>query len=139
MTPRQFFYPRVVIGFYHTMTSKRKPHLLLFISPSTAGLGYSGPQTSLLHSIFRWSSPTRPSIGNGPIPIPKRWSVFFPRTLPPDQFCSGGSSGRICFLSITFYGLTFSHFSIMFTGEGLSWRPYFASHRATGSVQQSSL
>ena len=26
MTPRQFFYPRVVIEFYHTMTSKRVPH-----------------------------------------------------------------------------------------------------------------
>ena len=26
MTPRQFFYPRVVIEFYHTMTSRRVPH-----------------------------------------------------------------------------------------------------------------
>ena len=26
MTPRRFFYPRVVIEFYHTMTSKRVPH-----------------------------------------------------------------------------------------------------------------
>ena len=26
MTPRQFFYPRVVIKFYHTMTSKREPN-----------------------------------------------------------------------------------------------------------------
>ena len=26
MTPRQFFYPRVVIEFYHTMTSKREPN-----------------------------------------------------------------------------------------------------------------
>ena len=26
MTPRLFFYPRVVIEFYHTMTSKREPH-----------------------------------------------------------------------------------------------------------------
>ena len=26
MTPRQFFYPRVVIEFYHTMTSMRVPH-----------------------------------------------------------------------------------------------------------------
>ena len=26
MTPRQFFYPRVVIEFYHTMTSRREPH-----------------------------------------------------------------------------------------------------------------
>ena len=25
MTPRRFFYPRVVIEFYHTMTSKRVP------------------------------------------------------------------------------------------------------------------
>ena len=27
MTPRRFFYPRVVIEFYHTMTSQRVPHL----------------------------------------------------------------------------------------------------------------
>ena len=26
MTSRQFFYPQVVIEFYHTMTSKRVPH-----------------------------------------------------------------------------------------------------------------
>ena len=26
MTPRQFFYPRVVIEFYHTITSRREPH-----------------------------------------------------------------------------------------------------------------
>ena len=26
MTPHRFFYPRVVIEFYHTMTSKRDPH-----------------------------------------------------------------------------------------------------------------
>ena len=26
ITPRRFFYPRVVIEFYHTMTSKRLPH-----------------------------------------------------------------------------------------------------------------
>ena len=26
ITPRQFFYPRVVIEFYHTMTSRREPH-----------------------------------------------------------------------------------------------------------------
>ena len=27
MTPRRFFYPRVVIKFYHTMTHRRVPHL----------------------------------------------------------------------------------------------------------------
>ena len=26
MTPRRFFYPRVVIEFYNTMTSRREPH-----------------------------------------------------------------------------------------------------------------
>ena len=26
MTPRQFYYPRVVIEFYHTMTSRREPN-----------------------------------------------------------------------------------------------------------------
>ena len=26
MTPRQFFYPRVIIEFYHTMTSRRVPN-----------------------------------------------------------------------------------------------------------------
>ena len=28
MTPRQFFYPRVVLEFYHTMTSRGVPSLL---------------------------------------------------------------------------------------------------------------
>ena len=27
MTPRRFFYPRVVIKFYHTITSRREPNL----------------------------------------------------------------------------------------------------------------
>ena len=26
MTPRRFFYPQVVIEFYHMMTSRREPH-----------------------------------------------------------------------------------------------------------------
>ena len=29
MTPRRFFYPRVVIEFYHTMTSRRVPHSIV--------------------------------------------------------------------------------------------------------------
>ena len=70
MTPRQFFYPRVVIEFYHTMTSKREsnPTTLYFSINSRPGI--VGPQTSQLHSIFRWSSPTRAPIGSGPIPRP---------------------------------------------------------------------
>ena len=36
MTPRQFLYPRVVIEFYHTMTSKREPN------PTTLHLSIDG-------------------------------------------------------------------------------------------------
>ena len=32
MTPRWFFYPRVVIEFYHTMTSRRVPHPVIHFS-----------------------------------------------------------------------------------------------------------
>ena len=43
MTPHRFFYPRVVMEFYHTMTSKRVPNQLLFILLSIADQGYFGP------------------------------------------------------------------------------------------------
>ena len=117
MTPRQFFYPWVVIKFYHTMTSRREPHLTALHFSIEGRPGILKASNIAATFNYRWSSPTRPSIGSCPISIPERWSVFFPGTLPSDQFCSGGSSHSICFLSITFCGLTFSRFSILFRGE----------------------
>ena len=53
MTPCRFFYPRMVINFYHTMTSRREPYPTPFISLSMADQGYFGPQIYKPRSICR--------------------------------------------------------------------------------------
>ena len=55
MTPRWFFYPREVIEFYNTMTSRREPN------PTTIyfTIKYFGQQIQQLRSIYQWSSPNR--------------------------------------------------------------------------------
>ena len=93
MVSRQFYYPWVVIEFYHTMTSRREanPTALHFLS--MAGQGYFGPPTSQLLSIYQCSSPTLPVIDSDPILRPGRWSrllsmdatggsILFKRHLP---------------------------------------------------------
>ena len=46
MEPRRFYYPRVVIKFYHTMTSRREANPTAFIFLSTTSHGYFRPLTS---------------------------------------------------------------------------------------------
>ena len=49
MTPRQFYYPRVVVQFYHSMTSRECRVRLSSDSPLTIDREYSEPQTFQLH------------------------------------------------------------------------------------------
>ena len=46
MTLRRYFYPRVVIKFYHTMTFRREANPTALHFSSTAGQGYFVPPTS---------------------------------------------------------------------------------------------
>ena len=68
MVPRQFYYPRVVIEFYHTMTSRREANPTALHFSIYGRQGYFGPLTSQLLSICQWSSPTQLIIDSGPIP-----------------------------------------------------------------------
>ena len=131
MTPRRFFYPRVVIEFYNTMTSRREPHhtaLHFSINSWPRLLKASDIAATFNLSVVLANSAEYRQWHH---PYPRGWSIFIPGTLPLDQLCSVGSYCRICFLLVTFCDLIFSRFSIPFRGEEPSWRPYFASRRAT--------
>ena len=97
MMSRQFYYPRVVIEFYHTMTSRGEanPTALHFSMDGRPGI--LRPPTSQLLSICQWSSPTWLIIESGPIPRPGRWSIFFLWTLLVGRYYSSGTSCNVCF------------------------------------------
>ena len=117
MTPCQFFYPRVVIEFYHTMTSKREPHptALHFSINDRPGILRASDIAATFNFLVVLTNSAE--YRQWPHPYPREMVIFFPETLPLDQLCSRGSSRRICFLSITFCSLIFSRFSIPFKGE----------------------
>ena len=69
MTPRRFFYPRVVIEFYHTMTSRRVPH------PTVIHFSILQP-----HSISLLPQLTRLVTGCGLTPYPERWFALYRET-----------------------------------------------------------
>ena len=134
MTPRRFFYPQLVIEFYHTMTSRHEPH------PTALHFSIDGRPGILRASDITASFNLPVVLANSaeyrqwPHPLPREMVRLFLGTLSSDQFCLGGNSRRICFLSITFCGLIFSRFSISFRGEEQYWKPYFEFPRATGSL-----
>ena len=98
MMPRRFFYPRVVIEFYHTMTSRceANPTALHFSIDGRPGILRAFDMTAALH-LSVVPLPTQQTIDSGPIPRPGRWSVFSPRTLPLGLYYSGGTSRSACY------------------------------------------
>ena len=94
MTPRRFFYPQVVIEFYHTMTSRRKPH------PTALHLSINGRPGILRASDIAATFNLPVVLANSteyrqcPHPYPRKMvrllseditvgSVLFKRKLPP--------------------------------------------------------
>ena len=137
MTPRRFFYPRVVIEFYHTMTSRREPN------PTAIHVAINGRLGILLATDIAatFNLPmvlTRPITDSGPIPLTGRWFIYYPGTRQPGLSCSRGSFPRVCSLSIIFCGPIYFRSSILYRGEELFWRLYTTSPRAFGSALPSS-
>ena len=134
MTPRQYYYPWVVLQFYHSMTSRGAPSPLelrftiddrpgvLQAADISAALGLQIPQANF--GGYRI----------GLTYLSGRWSAFLPETPQLGQCSSGGSSRLRCSWSITCSGPAFSRCSIMYSVGGPSWRLFTGSQRDTGLV-----
>ena len=134
LTPRQFYYPRVVLQFYHSTTSRGAPSPLelrfsiddrpgvLQAANISVALGLPAEQAN--SGGYRdWPQPTR-----------GRWSAFSLETLQQDQYSSGGSSRLRCFSLITCSRPASSRYSTTSSvGEPYS-RLCTRSQRDSGSV-----
>ena len=79
MTPRQFFYPRVVIEFYHTMTSRRVPH------PTVIHFSIDGREGTLQATDITLAFHFPIVLANsanycGPTLRLRRWFAYYPET-----------------------------------------------------------
>ena len=111
MTPQQFYYPRVVLQFYHSMTSRERRVRLSSDSVLMIDREYSERQTFQLHWACRQSRPILEVIGIGLSRHIGRWSVVSLETLLQGQYSSGGSSRLKCFSLITCSGPASSRYS----------------------------
>ena len=135
MTLRQFYYPRVVLQFYHSMTSRGVPSPLelrftiddrprvLRAADISAALGLLVEQANsegyrdcphCQHS-GRWSAVS--------LEIPRR-----------DLYSSGGNFRLRCFLWTTCSGPAFSRYSTTLSAGDPYSRPRTGSQRDSGSV-----
>ena len=91
MTPRQYYYPRVVLQFYHSMTSREETVHLSFSSVS---------MTAPVYSEQLWACAYRRAIQRdteiGPTRLTGRWSEHWPETPLLVQYFTGGSSHLRC-------------------------------------------
>ena len=120
ITPRQFYYPHVVLQFYHSMTSREAPSLLeLRFSIDDRPEVLRAADISAALGLSR-------HIG--------RLSTVSLETLQQDPCSSGGSSCPRCFLLITCSRPASSHYSTMSSvGEPFS-RLCTGSQIDSGSV-----
>ena len=96
MTPRQYYYPRVVLQFYHSMTSRGAPSPLelrftiddrpgvLRAADISAALGLHAVQANAGVIAIGLNRPSG------------RWSASLLETPQQDLYCSGGSSRLRC-------------------------------------------
>ena len=78
MTPRQIFYPRVIVDFYQTMTSRRDPHptAIHFSIDGREGILRASDIAAILNiPVILGNSQ---NIDNGPIPHLGRWLAYYP-------------------------------------------------------------
>ena len=134
MTPWQFYYPRVVLQFYHSMTSRGVPSPLelrftiddrpgvLLYADISAALGLPADQANF-GGYRDWPQPSQREMVRCSLEIPQR-----------DQYSFRGSFRLRFFLWITCSGPACSRCSTTFSaGEPYS-RPYTGSQRDSGSV-----
>ena len=134
MTPRWFFYPKVVIEFYDTLTSKREPYptSLQFSIDGRPGILRALDIATTFNLTVVLSNSTE--YRQWPHPDPKEmvFLLFGDITVGSVQFMRQLSPHMLLIYHILWSNLfPLQH---TFKREEPSWRPYFASRRATGSV-----
>ena len=134
MRPRQYYYPRVVLQFYHSMTSRGAagPLELRFSIDDRPGVLRAADISATLGCIYR--RPIQRVIELGPTHLSGRWFAYWPETSQLGQYSSGGSSRLRCCWSITSSGPAYSLYIIMYSGGGPSWRLFTGYQRDTGLV-----
>ena len=139
MTTWQFYYPRVVLQFYHSMTSRGVP------SPLELWLSIDGRQ-GVLRAVDISAALGLPAeleimedIGIGHNHHRGRWSSVSLEILRRDPYSSAGSFHLRCSLWTTCSEPACSRCSIMFSAGEPNSRPCTGSQRDSGSVQLSLL
>ena len=140
ITPRCYFYPRVVIKFYHTMTSRLEanPTALHFSIDDRPGILRASDITAALHlpvvlantiDYRQWPHPsTREMVRLLSIDTTTR-TILFRRQLPQRMLLIDH------ILRSNLFPL--QHSSTSSRGDELFWRPCIVFQRATGSAQRS--
>ena len=134
MTSRQFYYPLVVLQFYHSMTSRgaSSPLELRFTIDDRPGVLRAVDILAAL--ACQQSRPMLEDIEIGLTRHSGRWSAAQPEIPWQDQYFSRGSSRLRCFSWTTCSGPACSHYSTTSSaGEPYS-RPCTGSQRDSGSV-----
>ena len=134
MTPRRFFYPRVITEFYHTMTSRRVPHPTV-IHFSIDGLEGT-LQTADIAAAFHFTAVLANSADykQWPHPLPREMVRILSKDVIAGSILFRDSFPRVCSLSTIYYGPTSSHSNILYRGDELFWRLYTAYMRVFGSA-----
>ena len=134
MTPKQYYYPLVVLQFYHSMTSRERRVY------SSSGLALMIDQECFEQRTYqlRWACRQcrlmLEGIETGLSRPSGRWSASSPETPQPGQSYSGGSSRLRCSLSTTCSGRASFRFSTTYSVGVPSWRLCTGSQGDTGSV-----
>ena len=134
MTPRQFYYPQVVLQFHHSMTSRGalSPLELRFTIDDRPGVLRVADISTALG--LRQCRPMLEVIAIGLSRPSGRWSASSPETPQPAQYYSGGSCLLRCSSSTTCSGRASFRFSTTYNVGVLSWRLCTGFQGDTGSV-----
>ena len=134
MTPRQFFYPRVVLEFYHTMTSRGAPSQLQlqFSIDGRPGVLRAVDITTSLDLLVvlanstdyrQWPQPSLREMVRSLARDTTARPILFHRQLFPQMLFANQTM---------YFGSTCSHFSIMYSARELYSRLYIGYPRGSG-------
>ena len=137
MTPRQFYYPRVVRQFYHSMTSRDADGPLEIHFRIDDRRGVLSP--AVISAVLRLRIPPRNAEGyrDWAHPPPRAMVRDWPGMLQLVQSFIGGSFRLICCSSTICCALVYSLCSIMCRGGGLSLRHCTGSRAISGLAHPS--
>ena len=134
MTPRQIYYPRVLLEFYNTMTSRGVPSPLelRFSIDSRPGVLRAMDITAALGLLVELANSG--GYKDWPQPSQRKMVRCLAVTLQQDPYSSAGSFRHRCSLWTTYSGPACFHYSIMFSAEEPYSRLCTESHRDSGLV-----